>query len=86
MKSYYQEVVDKILEGGIVKATKFVSPKEIVRGVRRRFGKDKKFNRGNMEIILTIGKPNYVEREFIKQCRKNQEAFPLKGVLIKLCK
>lgn len=86
MKNYYQDVVEAVLAGGVVKATKYVSPNEIVRAVRRRFGKNKKFNRGNMEIILTIGKPNFVERDFVKKCKKVGEPFPIRKVQLKLAK
>ena len=80
MKTYYDEVVGCILQGGITKATKFVSPKEIVRATRTKttFRKG-----GNIEITLTIGRPNYAEREFIKDCQKAGEPFPVRNIQIK---
>lgn len=81
MKKYYQEVVESIINNDLVKATKYVSPKLVVRGTRTRYGG--KFLRGNIEITLTIGKPNYAEREFIKLLKKAKEPFPVKLIQVK---
>ena len=80
MKTYYDEVVGCILQGGVIKATKFISPKEIVRATRTKttFGK-----KDNIEITLTIGRPNFLEREFIKDCQKAGEPFPVRNIQIK---
>jgi len=79
---YCNEVIEAILGGGVIKATKYISPKEIIRAVRKTFGK--KIVKGNIEIHLTIGKPNYAEREFIKLCQKSDEPFPIKKIQLKL--
>lgn len=34
-------------------------------------------------IRLTIGKPNYAERLFVKKCKKAGEAFPVKKVQLR---
>jgi hypothetical protein len=84
------EVVDVILtdaKNEIYKATKYLSEKLTVKATRKRY----KYNKGkidhrlkHLEIILTIGKPNYEERDFIK-CRKIiKEPFPVKAVMIKV--
>ena len=76
------QVTEYMLDHSIVKATKFISPKHIVRAVRKQYGK--KINtRGNIEVTLTIGRPNYAEREFIKTLQKAKEPFPVKNVLLK---
>lgn len=67
----------------IIKATKYISPKEIVRATRKTYGK--KIRHGNIEIHLTIGRPNYAEREFIKLCQKAGEPFPIKKIQLKYC-
>lgn len=76
-------------------ATKYVSPKLTVRAARRWYkaktrgcGKNKRtisgsFNARAIEIELTIGPPNYVEREFVKKCRKAGEPFPVKKIQLK---
>jgi hypothetical protein len=63
------EMVDEILVNGAYKATKYLSDKLTVKATRRRYnGKIRKS--GNVDIVLTIGKPNYEEREKIKQAKK----------------
>lgn len=81
---YIQEVVTTLIYNKAVKATKFINEKLIVRAVRKTF--DKKIQPGNIEVILTIGKPNYVERDFIEKCKKAGEPFPVKKIQIKLPK
>lgn len=83
---HFLAVLKAITSEGIVRATKYVSPKLIIRAVRRTF---KAFDRKprkdmNMEVIMTIGKPNYIEREFIKVCQKAGEPFPVKKVQLKV--
>lgn len=51
----------------------------IVRATRILYN-GKASEQGNMEIRLTIGKPNYAEREFIKDCKKAGEPFPVERV------
>jgi hypothetical protein len=65
-------------------ATKYLDEKTIVRASRKVF--KGKLSKGNIEIILTIGKPNYSEREFIKKCKKAGEPFPIKKIQLKLIK
>ena len=85
MKTYYNEVVEAILQGAI-KATKYISPKEIVRAVRKTYkSQNRKPHKGDsVEISLTIGRPNYLERQFIKDCQKAGEPFPVKRIQIKV--
>lgn len=79
----FQEIMKLILSGTITRATQYISPKLIVRAVRRRFDK-KIISRKNAEVILTIGEPNYIERDFIKACKKAGEPFPVKKIQLKL--
>lgn len=65
-------------------ATKYLDEKTIVRASRKVF--NGKLSKGNIEIILTIGKPNFKEREFIKKCKKVGEPFPVKKIQLKLIK
>lgn len=77
----YDQLIEQLLSSKAVKATKFISEKEIIRAVRTSF--KGKFLRGNIEITLTRGKPNYAEREFIAVCKKAGEPFPVKNVQLK---
>lgn len=83
MKPYYAEVVQTVLDGA-KRAVKYVSSKEVVRAVRRssRSG-DKPRKNEKIQILLTIGRPNYLEREFIMLCKKAGEPFPVKNIQVK---
>lgn len=74
----FSDIAEIILEGGAVKATKYFSPKSVIKGTRRMYGNKK----GN-EILFTFGKPNYAERKFIKDCIKSGEKFPIRKIQIK---
>lgn len=87
MKVARHWIVDliEVLDGtGAIRATKYLSEKQIIRAVRRTYGG--KIIKGNTEIVLTMGKPNYQEREFIKNCKKAGEGFPVKKIQIKWAK
>lgn len=79
-------IIQVLLDQKAKKATKFISDKEIIRAVRTVYktktGK-KVFGAGNIEITLTIGKPNFAEKEFIKLCKKAKEKFPLQKIQLK---
>lgn len=66
---------------GCVKATKYLNPKEIIRAVRTTYGG--KIHKGNVEITLTIGRPNYLERMFLKECIKAKKTFPIEEIQLK---
>lgn len=70
-----------LIESGAVRATKYLSENQIVRAVRRTYGG--KIVKGNTEVLITIGKPNFQEREFIKILKKSKEPFPVKKIQIK---
>lgn len=78
-----RSVVEHLLKHNAVKAVKYLAPNLVVRAVRTRFNK-KILGYGNKEVTLTIGKPNYLERDAIKECQKAGEPFPVKKVRLKL--
>lgn len=80
---YIKDVCEFILLGDVVKATKYISPKLIVRAVRTRCGKKLSRKGENISVTLTIGKPNFEEREFIQLLQKSKEPFPIKKVQVK---
>lgn len=83
-KINFNEVIEAIIGGeGVVKATKYLNPKLVVRATRTLYGKRLPAKNQNIEITLTIGRPNYVEREFVKACLKAGEPFPVKRTIIK---
>lgn len=79
----FNKVIEPILFNNAIKATEYRSPKLIVRATRKLFGK-KIIKNHNFEIVVTVGRPNYVEREFVKMCVKSGEPFPVKKVQVKL--
>ncbi|MDD4998661.1 MAG: hypothetical protein PHI99_10970 [Syntrophales bacterium] len=80
------QVIKGVLGENVVKATKYLSEKLVVKATRRRFhGKILKKARIT-EINVTIGAPNYAEREFIKKARKAGEPFPIKKIQLKKIK
>jgi hypothetical protein len=82
LETPYRQVFKAILQDKVIKATKYISPSLVIRLTRRTYGK-KINNQGNVEISMTIGKPNFLEREFVKACVKAKEPFPVKMVQLK---
>ena len=82
MQINYNKVIDQIINNKAIKATEYRSPKFIVRAVRKLYHKKIRENH-NVEIILSIGSPNYSEREFIKKCKEAGEPFPIKNIQLK---
>lgn len=80
----------------LLSATKYLSPNLVARLVRKRrnknvYNKRKPTiyvinNTEDPEFILTIGRPNYLERRFIKHCKNAGEPFPVKNVIKKFDK
>lgn len=83
----FKKVIEALInDNQVLRATKYISPKQIIRAVRKTFRvHNRKPRKGeNVEIILTIGRPNYLEKEFIKLCQKANEPFPVKMIQLKL--
>jgi len=78
----FSELAERILVGGAYKATKYLNDKLTIKATRKRY-KDKILKNRAIDIIFTIGKPNYEEREFIKKCKKAGELFPVKKIQVK---
>lgn len=71
------EVVFEALDKTVKTATKYVSPNMTIKATRRQQ------SRKAIEVVVTIGKPNYAERQFIKACKKAGEPFPVKKIQLK---
>lgn len=74
------KVIQSLLDHEAYHATKFLSPSLIVRATG-----PKKWDKRDAAIHLTvtIGVPNCTEKEFIKDCQKAGEPFPVKGIILK---
>ena len=58
-------------------ATKYIDEKTVVRATWRH----KPSGRNSREeMVVTIGIPNYLERDFIKSCKKAGEPLPVKKI------
>jgi len=71
--------VSAIIDGGAYRATKYISQNETAKATRRAY-KGRQNKSAPIEILFTIGPPNYKEREFIKQAKKAGEPFPIKKI------
>jgi hypothetical protein len=76
-------VVSQVWRGGFKQATKIISQKFVVKATRRLSERRKPRPTDNVDIVLTMGRPNYADRLFIKQCVKAKEPFPIKKIQLK---
>jgi len=81
---YFAELADCITHAGAYKATKYISEKLTIKATRKRY--KKKLVEQLVEIMFTMGCPNYEERQFIKKMKKTKMPFPHKGLVIKFPK
>lgn len=70
----------------VYKATKYLSETLTVKATRKRYSGKFLTRSKTIELIFTIGRPNYEEREFIKKCKLTGESFPVKKIQLKLLK
>lgn len=74
------ELVIACMNIGIKKAIKYIA-KDIVAKATYRGPRIKAYQH---TVLLTLGKPNYAERKFIKDLVKAGESFPVKKIQLKL--
>jgi hypothetical protein len=73
-------VVAKLLAYDARRATKVLTPNCVVSAQRVTWGGRIDKRAKSIQIALKIGAPNYHERQFIKDCIKAGEPFPVKKV------
>lgn len=75
------KAVTALINRGARTATVYLSDARTVRATRRLYGGKaaSKVDR-TIDIVLTIGKPNYKAREFIKSAKRAGEPFPVRKV------
>jgi hypothetical protein len=78
----FEELAGEILIGGAYKATKYLSDKLTIKATRKRY-KGRAYKNRAVDIVFTVGKPNYEEREFIKKYKKLGGNFPKKQAILK---
>lgn len=63
-------------------ATKFLAPGHVV--TVTRVGKRKTHGRSpSVSVVVTMGRPNYRQRDFVKACLKAGEPFPVKKIQLR---
>ena len=65
----FSELARDILVGGAYKVTKYLNDTLTIKATRKRY-KEKILRGHAIDIVFTVGKPNYEEREVIKQHKK----------------
>lgn len=75
--SHVASAVQSLAMTGAMRATKYISPKHTVKVTRQR-ALDRRERAAT--FLVTIGTPNYRERQFIKDAVKAGEAFPIRKV------
>lgn len=81
--SVVTKVIEALLKNNAYKAVAYVDEKLKIQASRKLFKGKLSDKKGSLEILLTIGKPNYQQREFVKQCKKADEPFPVKKIQLK---
>lgn len=75
------DVVEHTQRFGYKRATKYLSPKLTVKAARQHRPRR---NERSVTVVVTIGRPNYVERTFISQCKKAGVPFPVRKTQLRL--
>lgn len=80
MHEYVEQVVAALLKFELRRATKFVSPTRVVNAHRITYGGRIDRRDKSIDIRLKIGKPNFHERQFIKDCIAAGVPFPVRKI------
>lgn len=73
------QVVATLMRENAHTATKILGDKSVVRATRKLL-EGRIDHRYAAEVILTFGRPNFKTRQYIKDCRKAGEPFPIRQV------
>ncbi len=74
-----QATIQACLANQAVRATRYLNPREVCRVTRRRY-RGKVPTGGPVELVVTVGRPNYRERAQIRLLKKAGEPFPVKKI------
>lgn len=86
--SVARSVLSDLFKTGAMRATKYLSAKQTVKATMRHGRFAYRIVDGarvlvRAEVLVTIGKPNFAERRFIKLCEKAGEPFPVKKIQLR---
>jgi hypothetical protein len=76
--SAFVQAIETVLRTGSRQAIKYLSNKLVVKATRKSFKGRPARDRGQETLLVTFGRPNYREREFIQVANKAGEPFPIK--------
>ncbi len=74
------DLAEILIQEGGRKVIKFLTEKEVVKATRRLYKGKIDSRSKHIEILFTIGVPNYEERKLIKEMKKAGEPFPIKKI------
>jgi len=80
------KVIRALLEADAWKAVLYLSPTEVARATRRYYASNRKPDAKRVEVLVSIGRPNFLEREFVRDCQKAGETFPIAKIQLKFRK
>ena len=78
-----RDLVHSLLVLEARKATKYLSESVVVKATRRLFNGRIDHRETRIEILLTVGAPNYAERRVIKTLKQAGEPFPVKKIQLR---
>lgn len=76
-------LIATLLDNDAYQTTKYLAPNQVMRATRRVWKRKIDRRDRRVEMVVTIGIPNYREREFIKVLKKADEPFPVKKIQIR---
>lgn len=78
---YFSVLAKDVIDEQVYSSTKIITEKLKITATRRRYKAYRKRLRMNhVEILFTIGKPNYKERELIKKAKRLTGSLPLRAI------
>lgn len=73
------KVTSLVIDGGYKKATYYHCYDHVIKATRLFKNRSERL----VQVVLTLGQPNYSERKFIKTAQKAGESFPIKKIQVK---
>ena len=83
LQSEVGKVVCELLATDAVLATKYLGEYETVKAKRVCYHGRINHRSKRITVVVSLGEPNYLERQFIKKCQKAGEPFPVKKIQLK---
>jgi hypothetical protein len=74
---WFAVVCDALIGSGMKTAIKIVDENTTVKATWRNKPSGRK---SREEMVVTFGKPNYLDRVFIRKCKKAGKSFPVKKI------